>query len=129
MMSGLRSQREKTITCVSERSGIASSGIFLIVQLAAASATAVKISTRNLLRALNSMIRSIIGAASVGVRRRRLRAERFQRCTKARLGIDQEVGRGDDLLAGFHAGKDLVVSLRVAPELDGTRFEPPAVAD
>ena len=58
MMSGLRSQREYTITCVSDRSGIASSGTRRIDQTAIATASPVSASTRNLLRAENSMRRS-----------------------------------------------------------------------
>ena len=59
MMSGLRSHREYTITCVSLKSGIASSGTFLIDHTPNAVANAVVRMTRNRLLAENSMMRLI----------------------------------------------------------------------
>src|SRR6266404_7156471 len=63
MMSGLRSQRLNTITCVSLRSGIASRRRFLTHQVAAAIAATTTIITRYLFFALNSMIRSTMAGS------------------------------------------------------------------
>src|SRR5262249_59691003 len=50
-------------------------------------------------------------------------SETRQGGAEARLRIDQEVGRGDDLLALGEAVEHLVVALRGAPELDQSRRE------
>src|ERR1035438_2453396 len=63
MMSGLRSHLAYTITCVSERSGIASSFVFLIAFHPSTMATATKRKIRNLFLSLNSIILFIIGIA------------------------------------------------------------------
>src|SRR5437870_10763720 len=60
MMSGLRSHLLYTITCVSERSGIASSFVLFSEYQRSVPATAVNRKTMNLLRAQISIIRFII---------------------------------------------------------------------
>src|SRR4051812_19926606 len=60
MMSGLRSQRVYTITCVSLRSGMASSGMVRIDHNPARQATAVSVNTTRRLFAENSMILAIM---------------------------------------------------------------------
>ena len=57
MMSGLRSQREYTMTWVSDKSGSASSGMLRMVQYAIAMATSVPAMTRYLFSAEKRMIR------------------------------------------------------------------------
>src|SRR5262245_52218423 len=113
------------MTCVSERSGIASSGMCRVVQTAAATATAVSSNTRIRLRALNSMIFSTMRAPSVGCVRL---LERGERGPETRLRVDEEVRGGHDLVALGEAGEDLVVSFRRPPERHRARLEP-AVAD
>src|SRR5215831_14893827 len=129
MMSGLRSQREKTITWVSERSGMASSGMCRTVQAAATSAAAVSNSTRPRLRALNSMMRSTMAASARGTGCGRFGGEGGERGAEARLGIDQEVRRGDDLVSLGDAVEHLVVAIRLAPEPHGARRERPGAGD
>src|SRR6266700_2780325 len=68
MMSGLRSHLLYTITCVSERSGIASSLVLLSEYHPSVPATAVNMKTMNLLRAQISMIRFIIGQLPASIR-------------------------------------------------------------
>src|SRR5712692_10260523 len=60
MMSGLRSQREYTITCVSLKSGIASSGTCCIDHHPASTAPATKTNTMNRFVPESSMRRLII---------------------------------------------------------------------
>src|SRR6516165_8053778 len=105
MMSGLRSHCEKIITCVSERSGRASSGMLRMLQYENASATATAASTRYLFPAENRMMDLIIASlpvSSVGFWRRRLAGgrrglllrglrQRGQRGLETRLGVDEEV--------------------------------------
>src|SRR5262245_12078023 len=99
------------MTWVSDRSGIASRGTRSRHQMAPATATAVRTRTTNRLRADSSMIRSIMSvlAGAVGGRSRglgggRLRgalrrpARRRERGFQPRLGIHEEVRRGEDLL-------------------------------
>src|SRR3990167_8329519 len=59
-MSGDRSHLEKTITCVSERSGMASMGIFLRAIHPPTAATATRRKIKNRFRAEKSIILSII---------------------------------------------------------------------
>src|SRR5579871_3181015 len=99
MMSGLRSQREYTITCVSLRSGMASSGMCRIDQTPAATPTATNRKIANLFRAENSMTRLIIalllvlaGLGSVGGRHRLL---------ELALRIHEKISRCDDSFAGL----------------------------
>src|SRR6266568_3494205 len=60
MMSGLRSHLEYTITCVSDRSGIASSFVFFIECQPRSRATPMNRKTRNLFFAQMSIIRLIM---------------------------------------------------------------------
>src|SRR6266581_7844095 len=60
MMSGLRSHLEYTITCVSDRSGIASSFVFFIECQPRSRATLMNKKTRNLFSAQMSIIRLIM---------------------------------------------------------------------
>ncbi len=62
-MSGLRSHREYTMTCVSDRSGSASSAMWFIDQTANTSATSVAATTRMRFSAENWMIRRITAAS------------------------------------------------------------------
>src|SRR5262249_17220436 len=116
------------ITWVSERSGIASTGMFRTAQTAPTIATPVRMRTRNWSLALSSMIRSTIARAapsSVRVAARRRTAERRERRSEARLRVDQEVGGRHDPLTGLEPPQHLVVALRLAAELDRARLEPP----
>src|ERR1700724_3187663 len=61
-MSGLRSHRERMMTWVSLRSGVASSGRFIIDQAPQKQAMATSAKTRNLFLTEKSMIRLIIAA-------------------------------------------------------------------
>src|SRR3954462_12111014 len=69
MMSGLRSQREYMMTCVSLRSGIASSGSAFNDHQPPTQASAAQASTRNLCCTEKSMMRLIMTEA------RRIRSE------------------------------------------------------
>src|SRR5215831_2807434 len=60
MMSGLRSQRERMITWVSLRSGVASSGRCIIAQVPQIQAAATKAKIRNLFRTENPIRRLVI---------------------------------------------------------------------
>src|SRR5262245_22027282 len=112
MMSGLRSHREYTMTWVSERSGSASRPMCVRLQTPRKSAAPVSVKTMNRFRAEKSMMRSIIDAPSVLVRRRgslpgrrsHLGDRRFQ----ARFGIDEKVGLGHDAFPRGEAFEDLV---------------------
>src|SRR5690349_13384472 len=112
------------MTCVSERSGIASSGTCRTAQTAPTIAAPVRTRTRNRFRALNSMMRSTMVAPSADLGRGR-RAERRERRAEARLRVDQEVRRRDDALARLDAPEHLVVPVCLAPELHRARLEPP----
>src|SRR5690349_12911083 len=120
-MSGLRSQRLNTMTCVSERSGIASSLRFCTHQSAPAMADATTMRTKYLFFALSSMIRSTIASPSLGRRRGRLR-ERGHGGAEARLRVDQEVRRRDDVIALAQSGEHLEVAFRARPEHDRARL-------
>src|ERR1700746_861082 len=60
MMSGLRSQRDRMMTCVSLRSGVASSGKCIIDQAPQIQAAATNAKSKNLLRPEKPIIRLII---------------------------------------------------------------------
>src|SRR5438445_661854 len=107
------------MTCVSERSGIASSGMRRMDQTAATMATAARIRTTNLLRADHSITcsitppgrgvddpigspltsRSMLAASVVHALDRRLQTA---------LGIDQKVAAGDNILALGQAVGDFI---------------------
>src|SRR6478672_6106037 len=107
-MSGLRSQREYTITCVSLRSGIASSGTVRIDQMPATTATATRRNTTNRLRAENSMIALItavsfmrrLGGGFRGLRRTCRSPHAGRRSFELTLRVNQERPRRYDALAG-----------------------------
>src|SRR5512138_1379544 len=102
---------------------MASSGMRRTAHAAPTRATAVKTRTRILFRALHSMTRSTIARPSVRLPLRRRSGEGSERGAEARLGVDEEVRRGHDLLAGREARPHLVVSPGLPPELDGPRRE------
>src|SRR6516162_640383 len=105
MMSGLRSQREYTITCVSLRSGIASRGMVRMDQMPAATANPTRIRTRNLLRPENSMMRfsmSVSSVAGMGAARRGAHG-----VLQLGFGIDQEGARRDHALSHSQAAENL----------------------
>src|ERR1041384_3994871 len=103
------------MTCVSERSGRASSGMFRALQYAPTSATATAARTSPRLWAENSMMRRIMRAS--------LRRERGERGLQARLGIDQEAGAHHHLLAIVEAGKHLDQIARSVAGGDLARLE------
>src|SRR5262245_5745106 len=92
MMSGLRSQREYTITCVSLRSGMASSGTVRIDQMPATTATVTRRNTTKRFFAENSIIALITAVSFVWCLRRRLRRDRRRVC-----GLAQTCRRGFEL--------------------------------
>src|SRR5829696_2767750 len=114
MMSGLRSHREYTITCVSLRSGIASSATERIEYQPAAASTATsrRMSTR--LRPENSMIALIMVVFSAG-----------RGCHRAHLtfAIQQEGAARDDPLPGLESTGDLDAVVDPCARYDLTRFE------
>src|SRR5262245_39838032 len=119
------------MTCVSERSGNASSAMFEMDQMPAKIAALVRTRTMKRLRAENAMIRSIRagyvnGSGSRG-RRSRGRWRRgdhsFERGLEPRLGVDQEVGLSHDGLAGGEAGAHLDVTADLRAGLDLARLE------
>src|SRR3990172_6940488 len=117
MMSGLRSQREYTMTCVSLRSGIASSGPPFIEYPPATTATATSTKTMNRFLAENSMMALITGVPFVlrrlgrrslgsGSRLRFRRPHPFSRRLQLALRIDQERAGRHDALARCQAALD-----------------------
>src|SRR3989338_4249052 len=118
------------MTCVSERSGIASSGIFRIAQTDATRANATKIRTRNLLWAENSMSfsttppyrrlgdwptsaapRSGLGASLAMLVSSTPNA--LQGRFEAALRIDQEVAAGHDQLTLCDTALNFVKAIRL----------------
>src|SRR5215469_5669641 len=67
MMSGLRSHRERMMTCVSLRSGVASSGRCIIDHAPQTQAPATNAKTRNLFRTEKPITRLIILAPRSGI--------------------------------------------------------------
>src|ERR1051326_525349 len=108
-MSGLRSHREYTITCVSLRSGIASSGMVRMDHQPAATAAATSVNTTSLLRPENSMIVLIMR----------------ERSFELRFGIDQKRSGGDDALARTQAAQDLDPIVDAVADFDGARLQTP----
>src|SRR5947209_8125586 len=102
MMSGLRSQRDKMMTCVSLKSGMASSGRCIIDHAPHVQAAATRANTRNLFLTENSMIRLII-YASVRVHVARIEglAERDMHGRGVLIRIVHS--RGRSLCRGAHA--------------------------
>src|SRR6516164_8708111 len=106
-MSGLRSQWEYTITCVSLRSGIASSGTVLTDHTPAMTAAVTVMKTSRRLRAEKSMMALITAVSCVRRRRRRRAVLMLGRrgahpaCCRLQLALrmDQERAGGDHVLA------------------------------
>src|SRR5918911_448091 len=86
------------MTCVSERSGSASSGMFLIVQKERPRTTRTAAVTRYRFSAEKRMTRLIMGL---------LASHGRERGAQARLRVDEEVGARDHLLAGAQPGDGL----------------------
>src|SRR5438093_4685953 len=135
MMSGLRSQRENTITCVSERSGMASSGTLFMAYTASATANAVSTMTMKRLCAENSMTFSTIPARSstfsamparssllLASGRVRPLSRLGQSRLEPRLRVDEEVARGQHLLSLSQAPEDLVPVRQAQPDGDLARL-------
>src|SRR5216684_1554119 len=118
------------MTCTSLRSGIASSGVCTSAQTPPRMPKIVRIITRNGFRALASMMRSRIGRrvgvsacrgvgespgpAFVSVSRDSsgiviLPSPRLQRPLDLGLGVDEEVGAGDNAFGFFQSGNDRVI--------------------
>src|SRR5512133_3337169 len=85
------------MTCVSERSGSASSGMRRIVQIDSASTAPTAAMTRYLFSAEKRMTRLITS----------LPPHSGQRRAQPGLGVDEEVGAGHHLLAGREPRHDL----------------------
>src|SRR5262245_47006634 len=117
------------MTWVSERSGMASSGMCRTHHTAPRRAAPVSSRTRTRFLARNSMMRSTIAPVLVLVadaargRAAGFRLERPQRGAEARFRVDQEVRRDDDLFARGKPGQDLVEALCIPSDLNRTRLE------
>src|SRR5689334_20584713 len=131
MMSGLRSQREYTMTWVSERSGRASSAMWLMDQTPAKIAAPVSESTTNRFRAENAMMRSIMAASVPMFRscwgRRGSRPEAGERGLESRLGVHEEVRLRDDLVTRLEAVADFEVASDPGAGLDFAGLQAPAI--
>src|SRR5882724_1152125 len=121
-MSGLRSQRLNTITCVSLKSGIASNRRFFTHQVAAAIAATTTIMTKYLFLALNSMIFSTMVSSLVRVDRSGFPGVGSQRRPEPRLGIDQKIGRSHHLIASLESRQDFVIAVGLPSQFYGTRL-------
>src|SRR5581483_48365 len=130
MMSGLRSHLEYTITWVSLRSGIASSGIFCIEYQPATTAAAISRKTATRLCAENSMILLIMlssrgsgpdAAGSAGAPATRGR-------TQLTFRIDQKIPGRHDPLAGLQPAHDLDASVKLPSGAHIARFQIPIAA-
>src|SRR5678816_4456313 len=127
MMSGLRAQREYTITCVSLRSGMASIGTVFIDHTPATVATATSKRTTKRFFADSSM-RALI-MASPSRRRRRTAVRVLFRSHATRPGfqlarrIDQERPRRHDSFAGGETARDGDAVSIPFTHHDLTRFE------
>src|SRR4051794_19374389 len=102
------------MTCVSERSGMASSGVRDIDTTPHAATITVATSTRKRL-AIDQRMTEAIMSASLQARGRGL---------EARLGVDEELAGNHDLLPGRHALANLGHSIRLGADLDIDRREP-----
>src|SRR5512144_325624 len=124
------------MTCVSERSGRASSAMWLIDQAPRKIAAPVRDRTMNRFRAENEMIFSIMGSLSrsMDVHGGRLLPRRFaglrgrhprQGCLEPRLGVDQEVRLRHDLFPRSDPLPDFPVAVDPRAGLDLARLEAP----
>src|SRR4029453_17094188 len=123
-MSGLRSQREYTMTCVSLRSGMGSSGAVRIDQTPATTASATSTNTTKRFLAENSMTASIMAVPRV-LRRRRCarRSHAAGRRLQLVVRIDRECAGRDDPLASRQALHDRHAIAEACAGDDGTRLE------
>src|SRR3989304_9923986 len=98
------------ITWVSLRSGMASRGVFNNAQYPQMTRNVTNRKMMNLLRALYSMILAIITILTCSLRF----APHGQGCNalQLRCGVDQEIGRGGDLLSRPDAGRYLHPAVR-----------------
>src|ERR1019366_6141074 len=111
MMLGLRSsQSVETITCTSERSGIASRGVLKIAHSPPPITARANNRTKNALRALHSMRRAIMIASPRSTSRHAAGAG-FQ----SALRVDQEIGRSHHLVPRVQP----VDHLKAIPERQG----------
>src|SRR5512141_1422492 len=101
------------MTCVSERSGRASSGMLRAVQIAMAMATTVPAITRYLFSAEKRMIRLSNLLASDG----------REGCAQLGFRIHEEVGPRDDLVALREPRGHLDLVAAALAHLDDTRLE------
>src|SRR5436853_2982292 len=114
-MSGLRPIHSvETITCVSERSGIASSGVRWNDRIPKPAATRTAITVRTGFRAHQAMSRSI--TRRLPLLRRRL---------ELALGRDEEIAGGHDDLSGPEAAQHFIVLPRLGAEGHRARREAP----
>src|SRR5690349_1015726 len=111
MMSGLRSQREYTITCVSLKAGMASSGRLWRAHQPVTAAAATRRKTSKRLRAENSMTVLIM----IGSRR--------HRGSQLAFGIDEKVAGRHDALAGLQAAADFNTAVGLLTDLDAARLK------
>src|SRR5438046_6081834 len=101
------------MTCVSDRSGTASSGARDSAAMPNPAATSTPATVRMGRRAHALIRRSIIGASPLLRRRAQLA-----------LGRDQEVARRHDVVAEPESARHLVVAPRAPPQLDLARRQP-----
>src|SRR5690348_5491537 len=99
------------MTCVSLRSGMASSGMFSRAHQPPSAAAATSKKTRNRLRAENSMIVLIMVRS------------RPHSCFQLALRINEKVSGGDDPLAGFEPAQDLNASIGFGADFHFARLE------
>src|SRR5260370_37442656 len=132
------------MTCTSLRAGMASSGVCTSAQPPPRMPKIVRIITRNGFRALASMMRSSKrGRVGVSVCRRVgeslcpafvsvsrgpsgiviLPSPRLQRPLDLGLGVDEEVGAGDNAFGFFQPGNDRVIVDVLPAQLDQPRFQ------
>src|SRR5262245_24896982 len=103
------------MTCVSERSGTASSGVRRSAAIPRPRAAIVPATVKTLWRAERATRRSITTFSSPPLRRRSQRA----------LGADEEVSRGHHVVAVAEPAHHLVVTAGADSELDFARREAP----
>src|SRR3989338_929780 len=106
------------MTCVSDRSGIASSRMFFMQYQPPAIATAVRARTRNLLWADQAIVFLIMGGSVLVL-------AGHDEGLQLGFGIDEEVGGRHHLLAFPDARKDLVVAVGLPPHAHLARLDAP----
>src|SRR2546421_6613389 len=120
------------MTWTSLRSGMASSGVRLSAQIAPAMPNAVRMRTRNGLRALASMIFSrrngfawtgAMESWSFGVMGSGIGSPGFEGALNLRFGVNQEVGAVDNALAIRQPGLEFVNVAVLAAKFEEAWFE------